>query len=104
MQLDVGIHLDIEDMIYYAFYKKIVNLRCLRLSAKVSQPVSKYNASKLANFVSPVTILAASNCIFFYFFRIIFKTPIPQIACMFQKQSYKSYINIRQAFFGKCKF
>ena len=68
MQLDVGIHLDIEDMIYYAFYKKIVNLRYLRLSAKVSQPVSKYNASKLANFVSPVTILAASNCIFFLFF------------------------------------
>jgi hypothetical protein len=64
MQLDVGIHLDIEDMIYYAFYKKIVNLRCLRLSAKVSQPVSKYNASKLENFVSPVTILAASSCIF----------------------------------------
>jgi hypothetical protein len=24
MQLEVGIHLDIEDMIYYAFYKKLL--------------------------------------------------------------------------------
>jgi hypothetical protein len=41
--------------------------RCrLRTSelAKVSHPVSKYNESLLANFVRPVTIRAASNCIF----------------------------------------
>jgi alpha-amylase/alpha-mannosidase (GH57 family) len=31
----------------------------------VSQPVSKFNTSKLENFLSPVTILAASSCIFF---------------------------------------
>jgi hypothetical protein len=56
MKLEVGIHLDIDDMIYYAFYNKLL--------IYVSQPVSKYNTSKLENFLSPVTILAASSCIF----------------------------------------
>jgi hypothetical protein len=46
------------------FASKVVNLRVSRRLAKVSHPVSKYNESLLANFVRPVTIRAASNCIF----------------------------------------
>ena len=96
MQLEVGNDLDIEDMIYYAFYKKLL--------IYVSQPVSKYNTSKLENFLSPVTILAASSCNFFLFFQNHIQTPIPQFACIFQKRSDKSYVHIRQVFFGKGKF
>ena len=52
MQLEVGIQLDIKDIIHYAFDKAF--------SAKDSQLVSKYKASKLEHFEIPVTILAAS--------------------------------------------
>ena len=47
------------------FIKKVVNLRFSRRLAKAFHPVSKYNASLLANYVRPVTIRAASNCIFY---------------------------------------
>ena len=53
------------------FIKKVVNLRVSRRLAKVSHPISKYNESLLANFVRPVTIRAASNCIF-----LIFQCPV----------------------------
>jgi hypothetical protein len=62
-----SLNADLSSIICYEFYKKIVNLRFFRRLAKVSHPVSKYNESLLANLVKPVTIRAASNCIFLIF-------------------------------------
>ena len=40
------------------------NFLFFRRSVRVSQPISKYRDSRLANLVKPVTILAASNWTF----------------------------------------